>query len=122
MVHLGGDEVPSGALTKSPACAQFLEKQPEWKDRLNLYFMIRAEKIASGLGLQLQAWEDGLMSAQNEIIARSQWKGADVYVNAWNNDAAYKRTDIAFRFAEKGYKVTEKLATLYLYRGVVLNL
>jgi hexosaminidase len=102
VVHLGGDEVPKGALDRSPACARLLFDRPEWRNRLKLYFMLKAVRIASGLGLHAQVWEDGLLDIDN---AMSEWNDTAVFVNAWNNFPDYERGKIAYEFANKGYQV-----------------
>jgi len=50
VLHLGGDEVPGGALKKSPACRPLLDKYRGINFRL--HFMKFAVDIAARLGIE----------------------------------------------------------------------
>jgi len=112
VVHLGGDEFPSEALVQSPLCNRFIAGHPEWRDRLKLYFMLRVGRIASGLGLQLQAWEDGLLDS-NGPVGLADWNNTSVYANAFFNSHSHERGDMAFALANAGYKVRRKKTRPY---------
>ena len=122
MVHLGGDEVPHAALTKSPACDRFIAQRPEWSGKLKLYFTLRAGHIASRLGLQLLAWDDGLLDASGTApVPLTKWNVTDMYVDVWNN---VNSPDRAFLYANEGYKVRKvkrliKILIVITYRYVV---
>jgi Glycosyl hydrolase family 20, catalytic domain len=106
VVHLGGDEVPHNALIKSPACDRFLAQRPERRGRLKLHFMLRAGEMMSHRGLQLQAWEDGLLDNDGKTVSLTEWRNSAVYSNTFFNDKAHSRGDMAFAQANGGYKVT----------------
>jgi N-acetyl-beta-hexosaminidase len=112
VVHLGGDEFPGGALDRSPACKRLLADRPEWRNRLKLYFMLRAVRVASRLGLQAQAWEDGLLERNNILY---EWNETSVFINAWNNNGDYRRGHIAYEYANKGYQVIGSFDHRYSY-------
>ena len=105
IVHLGGDEVPQNAFVKSPVCNRFITEHPKWRNRLKLYFMLRVEGIASRLGLQLQAWEDGLLETNGNPVELTKWNGTSVYVDTYHNRRDHQQGDLAFTLANHGYKV-----------------
>jgi N-acetyl-beta-hexosaminidase len=118
-VHLGGDEVPHTALVKSPACERFLAQQPQWRERLKLHFMLRAGKMASDIGLQLQTWEDGILDNNGNTVPLADWRNTAVYINAFFNNKAHDRGDLAFADANAGYKVTFFLPCSIVFLGSV---
>ena len=72
MFHFGGDEVPPGAWTKSPACKQFAKKL-YWKgdcETTHGVFVRRVSNITYQHGLDLAAWEDGLIGISEEPYQR----------------------------------------------------
>ena len=50
VLHLGGDEVPGGALKKSPVCRPLLDKYRGIN--LRLHFMKLAVDVAARLGIE----------------------------------------------------------------------
>ena len=89
--HFGGDEVPVGPWTASPACkdlARRLGLDFSGKDivkQLMGYFGRRVSNITHQHGLDLAAWEDGLMGIDEEPYQRDQLNNSVVYANTWDN-------------------------------------
>lgn len=100
VIHLGGDEVPAGAWSLSPACERLSVKMksasPDWK----AFFIKRVAKIAGKYGIDLGLWEDGLMQNFQEPIKRRELKNDVVYGYAWGNTI-----NLGYRLANAGYKV-----------------
>ena len=110
-IHIGGDEVPSGAWTGSPAC-QALMAQHNWDvDALRADFLARCLAILARYGVACAGWDETAMERQqpNPRFAAS---GLQVY--AWNNAPGGGQEDIACRLANAGYPVVlANAASLY---------
>lgn len=100
VIHLGGDEVPLGAWSLSPACQRLSMKiksdYPDWK----AFFIQRVAGIAGKYGIHLALWEDGLMDHSHTPIMRRKLGSDVVYGYAWGNTA-----NLGYRLANDGYKV-----------------
>lgn len=76
--HFGGDEVPVGAWTASPACKDLARRLgldfsgKGFVKQLMGYFVPRVSNITQQHGLDLVAWEDGLMGIDEEPYERDQ--------------------------------------------------
>ena len=101
VIHLGGDEVPLGAWSLSPACEKLSLKinslsYPDWK----VYFVKRVAEIAKKYGVNLALWEDGLMKHTQTPMMISELGSNEVYGYAWGNTM-----NLGYRLANAGYKV-----------------
>lgn len=110
--HTGGDEVPHGAWTKSPVCADFISKQEELKSIEDLpnYFYTRISKMLNEKGLQTAGWEEvGQMPVKEngKDVSRPNPEFADknFRVYAWNSVAGWGGEDMAYQLANAGYEV-----------------
>lgn len=109
--HFGGDEVPLGAWVKSPSCQDLAAKlginltAPSAITYLKRYFVRRVSNITSKYGIDLAAWEDGLLGADETPYQRSYVKNKNVYANAWDNVWEWKKATRPYRLANAGYKV-----------------
>jgi hexosaminidase len=112
--HVGGDEVPHNALVQSPICRQFLDQRPELDlHSLKRYFLQRVNRLAAGLGVAIQSWEDGLARRDEPPPAdlTTSWHNENgVFVNTFLND----RLSNALTFADAGFQVILSSAT-HLY-------
>lgn len=70
MFHYGGDEVPSGAWAKSPACRELIDTDLNIQDRAGLkkYFAKRVFELLEDEDLDIGAWEDGLMYNKKTMV------------------------------------------------------
>lgn len=106
--HFGGDEVPVGAWTASPACedlARRLGLDFSGKDivkPLMGYFVRRVSSITHQHGLDLAAWEDGLMGINEEPYERDQLSNSVVWDNIWEFGVGNR----VHKLANAGYKVS----------------
>ncbi|WP_440056460.1 family 20 glycosylhydrolase (plasmid) [Pseudoalteromonas sp. T1lg65] len=117
-LHIGGDEVGPGSWTKSPICDQ-LFAQPDSGVKgpadLKAYFTARASKLLGKRGLDIGAWEDGLMYDRITPFPIEQFDSENVYANAWDNIWEWGVADRAYRLANAGYKAIISAGThLYL--------
>nr|KAG5707256.1 hypothetical protein BaRGS_000030 [Batillaria attramentaria] len=99
--HFGGDEVAAGAWIGSRACQPYVARG----DNLKKLFSTRVAEVASELGLNIQAWEDGLMLNAKNPIPVGDLATQHVYVNAWDNVWEWGAAHRPYTMANRGYKV-----------------
>ena len=67
--HLGGDEVPYEAWDDSIACLALVKKgKIKAMDDLMEYFVTRVAEIVHKHGLDLGAWQDGIVSEKDSYF------------------------------------------------------
>lgn len=103
--HIGGDEVPGDALSKSPLCKRFVEqnKMELQAHVLKVHFVRNIiASLFSKLGVEVQAWEEGLGGdGHNDPPIIKTWNHCcKLTINAWN----YGKL-LPFTFANAGYQV-----------------
>ncbi|SHF72041.1 hexosaminidase [Mariniphaga anaerophila] len=105
--HTGGDEVPEGAWTASPMCAELIKSLPKITDPKNLqaYFFERIVEILKTKNLKIGGWEEValLKEADGEYAPNKKFIGEQVYPYVWNNQGS--NADLAYRLANAGYPV-----------------
>ncbi len=105
--HIGGDEVPRGAWTESPICAEYFKQGKGVTSALNLqnHFMNRIMPILQERNLKTGAWEEALMIFNED----RSWKpspefiGKDMYPYIWQN--VWGNEDLGYRFMNEDYPV-----------------
>jgi len=115
--HMGGDEVAPGSWTASPAVEVLLAKgEPGVTGVADLkpYFVKKVAQIAAMRGLNLAAWEDGLMFDARSPFQRNDFPNDQVIAHAWDNIWEWGVADRAYRLANAGYQSVLALAT-HLY-------
>jgi hexosaminidase len=120
-IHYGGDEVPAGVWTQSPAVAKLRQLNPELKttDDLWYYFYGRINDMVQKKGLYLYGWEEiamrkTMLDGKSHIIPNPDFVGQEVQVDVWNNVLGWGAEDLAYRLANAGYKVVLSCVT-HLY-------
>ncbi|XP_052781398.1 beta-hexosaminidase-like isoform X2 [Mya arenaria] len=117
MFHFGGDEVPYEAWEGSPACLRLIESE-EVKAMENLmeYFVTRTADVIAKCGLDVGAWQDGIIPDESDLlpIKRNKFKSHEVYVYAWQNVWESGLAGCAYRLANNNYKVVMSQGT-HLY-------
>ena len=109
--HFGGDEVPKGAWTGSPECKNLTGEigislsDPSAVKQLMGYFVERVSNITRTHGLDLAAWEDGLLGADEQPYKRSLVMNKNVFANTWDNVWEWKKAARPYKLANAGYKV-----------------
>lgn len=101
-IHIGGDEVPEGAWTGSPACRALLEangkKDTGW---LQDYFLNRLMDIAEARGVKLGGWQDVCQNVEPATLGRLKLNLA--LTNLWT--VSHGRDVLPYEFAGKGIQV-----------------
>lgn len=105
--HTGGDEVPQGAWSASPLCAEYMERHPEIDNPRNLqkdYFR-RIDAYLDAKGLRTAGWEEIAMNFRED----GSWTPNDEFANSnvipyiWNS--LWGAEDLGNRLANAGYPV-----------------
>ena len=120
-IHMGGDEVPSGVWTGSPAVQRFMAALGLTNvDDLWYAFYFRIEQILKGQNLRPSGWEEIAVrktrlngrpaTIVNPSFAERGWRA---YV--WNNVAGWGAEDLAYRLANGGYDVVLSPVTNYYF-------
>ena len=110
--HFGGDEVPLGAWTGSPACKGLAKKLglnftgEHIAKELMGYFVSRVSNITNQYGLDLAAWEDGLVGIDEKPYQRDNVFNNHVYANTWDNVWEIGKANRPYKLANAGYKVS----------------
>ena len=101
-IHVGGDEVPGGAWTGSPACLELMkangQTDPVW---LKDYFTRRILDIAAARGLRLAGWQD--ICQHLEPATLEQLKGQLMFTNLWT--VSHGQDTLPYEFANQGIPV-----------------
>jgi len=120
-IHYGGDEVPAGVWTQSPAVEKLRKQNPELKttDDLWYYFYGKINDMVQKKGLYLYGWEEiamrkTMLDGKSHIIPNPDFVGQEVQVDVWNNVLGWGAEDLAYRLANAGYKVVLSCVT-HLY-------
>jgi len=110
--HVGGDEVPRGVWTASPACAQLIAENDELTGTQDLhnYYYTRLHEILHERGLQLAGWEEvgqQLVRENDRNVNRPNTALSDknFRLHAWNAVVGWPGTDMAYQLANAGYEV-----------------
>lgn len=108
-IHVGGDELPSGAWEQSPASRAVMQKKKlESTAELWDYFYDRVDAILRKHGLYASGWEEMAARAtkvrgEHKLIPNPRFtqRGFSAYV--WNNTEGAE--DFAYRLANAGYDI-----------------
>nr|XP_039264037.1 beta-hexosaminidase-like isoform X1 [Styela clava] len=113
VMHLGGDEVASGAWLESNACQDLINSGIL---DLKEHFVRKISEIVKNIdeNLTLGLWEDGAMTENEMPFNRTENGTKEVLVNAWQNIWEWGLADRAYKLANAGYKVVMSQAT-HLY-------
>uniref|UniRef100_A0A0B7ACD8 beta-N-acetylhexosaminidase n=1 Tax=Arion vulgaris TaxID=1028688 RepID=A0A0B7ACD8_9EUPU len=104
--HLGGDEVPYKVWDDSPACHALLEsEQIGGIEELMEYFVTRVGNLAHKHGLDLGAWQDGIVEKDSSPYQRSKFPNSRVITYFWRNIWETGQTYDGHKLANAGYEV-----------------
>ena len=111
-IHLGGDEVPAGVWTKSPAVKRLAATNPEAASNTGLwvYYFGKINQLLKRRGLFVSGWEEAGLKKVTQN-GRLVWIPNETYaaqpfrVNVWLNSPGSGSEDLAYRMANAGYKV-----------------
>ena len=101
-IHVGGDEVPEGSWTGSPACKALMEANGKtdigW---LKDYFLGRLVDIAEARGIKLAGWQDVCQNLEPATLERLKRNLA--LTNLWT--VSHGRDVLPYEFANEGIPV-----------------
>ena len=121
-VHVGGDEVPSGAWEQSPICQRFIAEsdQVDSVEDLFAHFIERMSAMLSERGLTTGGWEEVALTEQHgggatTTVPNEALVDANVRPYVWANIWGSGTEDHAYQLANAGYEVVMSHASnLYL--------
>ncbi|KAK7102185.1 chitobiase-like isoform X1 [Littorina saxatilis] len=104
--HFGGDEVPYEAWEDSPACQALIDtgEVKSFKDLME-YFVVKVAEIAAELGLEVGAWQDGIVYKFEEPFSRQKFLNKNVMVYAWKNRWETGMASDVYKLANSNYQV-----------------
>lgn len=111
LVHMGGDEVASGAWTKSPVIDAYLKDHPEIKDPKGLYadFFVKTTGILEKHGLKITGWEEMIIedphidATARKVIDNKKYRDSKLQFDAWWDIQGQQ--DMCYPIANAGYGV-----------------
>ncbi|MDB4925289.1 family 20 glycosylhydrolase [Mucilaginibacter sp.] len=111
-IHFGGDEVPAGAWERSPAFFRLRKADTTIKrtDDLWPYYYRKIVQMLNANSLYLTAWEEAgsRKVVQNGKIASvidTELTDKNIHLEVWNNVLGWGTEDLAYKLANRGYKV-----------------
>lgn len=121
-VHFGGDEVPNGVWTGSPAVRQLMMENASVKNVDDVWYNFygKVSEMMKRHGLWLYGWEElGLrkttVKGKTVMVPNRDFANGNTHVDVWNNVIGWGAEDLAYRMANAGYKVVlSPVSNLYL--------
>lgn len=106
-MHMGGDELPTGAWENSPAIQKLMkEKNIPNVHQVWPYYVKRILKITQDRGIKLAGWEElGMVNLGKGMKPNPQFADKDITLDVWNNIINGGNEDLAYRLANLGYPV-----------------
>jgi len=111
-IHFGGDEVPAGVWTKSPAVTQLMKKDSTVRNVNDLwyYFFGNLNNMLQRKGLLMYGWEEIAMRKTKQngkavYIPNPDFVNSNFQVDVWNNVIGWGAEDLPYQLANAGYKV-----------------
>lgn len=103
-IHIGGDEVPSGAWMGSPVCRRFMkEHHMKTSHELFEYFFCQVAELLQQKNLKFNGWQEVALhnSAETNKTLRSIADG----INCWSTVPEWDSDEIPYQIANNGYPV-----------------
>lgn len=116
MIHVGGDEVPEGVWTESPACERYMEEHNiERVHDLFGNFYDRVESMLEERDLVMGGWEEVGLDEGGDGPKEDSGYVENVVPYVWSSIWGSGREDYAYMLANAGYKVVlSNASNLYL--------
>ncbi len=111
VIHVGGDEVPRGVWSASPAAKRFM-RENGLRNTVELadYYVLRVNDILKARGLKIAGWQE-LVEGRSAKF-RAAVKDNVGYVNVWSTNGAQAETP--YRLVNQGYPVVlSNVGSLY---------
>jgi hexosaminidase len=117
IVHIGGDEVPAGAWSRSPMIDKKMKElgNVEIPANMHAYFTSRVKEIFRERNLRMGGWEEVAMmfTADKKHIPNPAFADGTVIPYVWNN--LWGAQDLAYRLANIGYPVILSHVTAFYF-------
>ncbi len=108
-MHIGGDEVPKGVWTNSPACAKLKMKNPDLKNANDLkkYFFENVYEMLYTRGITMAGWEEMAFNhnpTDNSLEIDNEAAHKNMQVHSWNSVYDWGGEENAYMLANSGIK------------------
>lgn len=105
MMHIGGDEVPKGAWTGSPACQDLMKELNITAAReLKDYFVEQTFKITKPKGIRLAGWQEIVLKPHEDVVDEKFAK-ENALSFCWNTIPNGASEQIPYKLANAGFDV-----------------
>lgn len=105
MMHIGGDEVPKGAWTGSPACQALMKELNITAAReLKDYFVEQTFKIAKPKGIRLAGWQE-IVLKPHESVVDERFAKENALSFCWNTIPNGASEQVPYKLANAGFDV-----------------
>jgi hexosaminidase len=111
-IHFGGDEVPSGVWTGSPAVHQLMKSDSSVRNVNDAwyYYFRKVTDLMKKRGMYVYGWEEAGMrktrlDGKPIMIANPDFASTGMQVDVWNNVIGWGAEDLPYHLANRGYKV-----------------
>ena len=102
IVHLGGDEVPNNAWSKSPDVQALMQREGlKNQHEVSEYYIKRISSLLEARKIRIEGWQEVALDHEPEFNAVVAPRVAGV--NAWSTVGS--RSDVPYRLANDGYPV-----------------
>lgn len=102
IVHLGGDEVPNGAWSKSPDVQALMQRDGlKTQHEVSEYYVKRISELLAARKIRIEGWQEVALNHKPEFNTVVAPRVAGV--NAWSTVGS--RSDVPYRLANDGYPV-----------------
>ncbi len=102
IVHLGGDEVPNNAWSKSPDVQALMQREGlKTQHEVSEYYIKRISQLLAARKIRIEGWQEVALDHKPEFNAVVAPHVAGV--NAWSTVGS--RSDVPYRLANDGYPV-----------------
>ncbi|WP_236975846.1 family 20 glycosylhydrolase [Membranihabitans maritimus] len=107
IIHIGGDEVPRGVWTASPACEQWIRENNIPKNQLWSDFLTRIQQILTDKGMIMAGWQEVALDSEHHLDPD---KSGQVIPYVWNTmpgdpDSPDDSQELAYKLANNDFKV-----------------
>lgn len=119
-MHIGGDEVPKGVWTNSPACAKLKMKNPDLKNASDLknYFFENVYEMLYSRGITMAGWEELAFNhnpSDNSMEIDKDLAHKTAQVHSWNSVYDWGGEENAYKLANSGIKtIISNVTPFYL--------
>ena len=102
IVHLGGDEVPNNAWSKSPDVQALMQREGlKTQHEVSEYYIKRISQLLAARKIRIEGWQEVALNHKPEFNTVVAPRVAGV--NAWSTVGS--RSDVPYRLANDGYPV-----------------